>query len=232
MHYYAHHGLCGEMIVSESPRIEMLHGDCMSYMATLEDKAFQLACVDPPYGIGNFIPQHNSYGGSIGKKVEWNNSIPDFDYFTELRRISEHRIIWGANYYNCFEEKNGALVWYKGDQQDKFSHCEIASQTYYKKVDYVHINWQSGFYRASIETIVHPCQKPVALYKWLLHNYAKKGDRIFDSHGGSGSSAIACYEMGYDMVWIEKDEDYYNAAVKRFKNHAAQEKLLFTKEST
>jgi site-specific DNA-methyltransferase (adenine-specific) len=165
--------------------------DCLEAMRSMPDAAFDLAIVDPPYGIGNFVPQHNSYGGSPGLNVTWNDSIPSETYFSELKRVSVHRIVWGANYYNCFEGRKGAIIWYKGETQGKFSHCEIASQTFFTKVDYIHINWQSGFFRASQENVIHACQKPVALYKWLLTNYAKPGQTILDTHLGSGSSRIA-----------------------------------------
>jgi site-specific DNA-methyltransferase (adenine-specific) len=205
--------------------INIIHGDCMESMKAMPDKAYDLAIVDPPYGIGNFIPQHNSYGGTPGKNVCWNDSTPDSDYFTQLRRVSRNRIVWGANYYNCFEPRKGAIVWYKGDQQEKFSHCEIAAHTFYKKVDFIHINWQSGFFRASQETVIHPCQKPVRLYEWLLKNYAKPGDKILDTHGGSCSIAIACDIMGFDLDCYEIDLDYWTAATERFQRHKRQEVL-------
>jgi len=211
------------MIVSESPRIDLIHGDCMDYMATLPDNAFELAIVDPPYGIGNWIPQNLAPSQKkISKPVDWNDSTPNLDYFDEIKRVSKSQIVWGANYYNCFDNLGGAVVWDKGEGNPVFSRCEIASLSFQKRVDYVHINWQAGFYRKKFGEQIHPCQKPVDLYRWLLHNYAKQGDRILDTHLGSGSSAIACHGMGFDMVGIELDADYYTASVKRFKEQTSQ----------
>jgi len=117
-------------------------------------------------------------------------------------------------------------VWHKGPSKDCYSECEIASISFQKKVDYISIMWQSGFYRKRIETIIHPCQKPVALYEWLLTKYAKNGDKILDTHLGSGSSAIACHNLGLALTACELDKDYYDAAMKRIDFHVAQKRLF------
>ena len=201
--------------------------DCMEYMKEIPDKYFELAIVDPPYGIGNFIPQNKSkVGKQIGKKVTWNDETPNDEYFTELVRVSEKQIIWGANYYNCFSDLGGAVIWNKGDANPVFSQCEIASLSFQKKVDYVNINWQSGFYRSRIEDIIHACQKPVKLYKWLLTNYAKEGDKILDTHVGSASSLIACHELGFDYLGFEIDEEYYEKAKERLERVKAQQSIF------
>lgn len=216
------------MKIEQYGKITTILGDCMDYMATLPDNAFDLAIVDPPYGIGNFVPQNKSTNGKkISPKVEWNDNIPPELYFKELKRISKDQIIWGANYYNCFPYIGGALVWDKGEGNPIFSRCEIASLSFQKRVDYVHINWQSGFYRQSKEDIIHPCQKPAPLYRWMLDKYAKPHNTIFDTHGGSMSSAIACHDMGFEMTIIEKDEEYYNAAIKRLRAHQLTQTLDF-----
>mgnify|MGYP001616924564 FL=1 len=214
--------------------LNIINCDCMDLMKEYPDKHFELAIVDPPYGIGNWIDDKAYYKDGrrrhsvslTSKKVPWNKTIPGKDYFLELYRISQNQIIWGANYYNCFGLLGGAIVWYKGDGNPVYSFCEIASLSFQKKVDYVHINWQSGFYRASIEKIIHPCQKPVALYEWLLTKYAKKGDKILDTHLGSGSIAIACHNLGFDLTACELDKDYYDAAMKRITFHQAQGRLF------
>jgi len=205
--------------------IKLYNADCMEVMKTFKDKQFDLAIVDPPYGIGNFSPT----GGSVGTSckgnewnIKWNNSIPEKMYFQELLRISTNQIIWGANYYNCFTKKGGAVVWDKGEANPIFSRCEIASLSFQKRVDYIFINWQSGFYRKRIEKVIHPCQKPVALYKWLLHNYAKEGDKILDTHFGSLSIGIACNDMGFELTAIELDKNYYEAGKKRLIEHQRQ----------
>ena len=199
----------------------------MIAMSKMKDREYDLAIVDPPYGIGNFVPQNISkVGKNFGTRVDWNEKIPNKEYFNEIYRVSQRQIIWGANYYNCFIN-GGALIWDKGDGNPKFSRCEIASLSFQKKVDYVHINWQSGFYRAKIECIIHECQKPIALYQWLIKNYAKQGDRILDTHLGSGSSAIAADIMGFDFTGYEIDKDYYEAALDRFNRHKQQGVMEF-----
>jgi site-specific DNA-methyltransferase (adenine-specific) len=212
--------------------ITLLNIDCMEYMSSLPDKAFDLAIVDPPYGIGNWIPNNVAKNKNTlekaktlkprFEKVSWNDAAPNQNYFDEIKRISKRQIIWGANYYNCFSSGGSALVWYKAIGNPQFSQCEIASLSWGKKVDYVHIDWQSGFARDKIENVIHPCQKPVALYKWLLASYAKQGDRIVDTHLGSGSSAIAAHYGGFEFVGMELDKDYYESAVMRFNQETKQ----------
>ena len=202
--------------------------DCMAHMAKVPDKYYELAIVDPPYGIGNFIPQAGKQKGKKFSSVTWNDNVPLQKYFIELKRISTNRIIWGANYYNCFEEKGGAIVWDKEQHNPLMSHCEIASHSFYKKVDYFKYSW-NGINPKQRETI-HPCQKPVALYKWLLQNYAKPHDKIFDSHVGSGSSRIACYDLGFDFEGCELDADYWTAQENRYKAHISQGNLFDTAE--
>ena len=189
-------------------------------IVNLKDNEFDLAIVDPPYGIGDFLSDNTRQ-----KPVVWNDSIPDNKYFSELYRISKKQIIWGANFYNCFN--GGALVWFKGEQSKTVSACEIASLSFQNKVDYIHINWQSGFYREMIENIIHACQKPIALYRWLLQNYTKPNDTILDTHVGSGSSIIACLEEGFDITGYEIDKDYYDSAIKRIDIYESQIKIPF-----
>ena len=200
----------------------------MEYMAQCEDNAFDLAIVDPPYGIGNWIPDNVSKSGKkASKAVEWNNDAPNDRYFKELRRVSKKQIIWGANYYNCFSDNGSALVWHKGDINPNFSQCELASLSWGKKVDYVNINWQAGFYRERAEgKQIHPCQKPIKLYKWLLMNYANEGDKILDTHLGSGTIAIACYDLDFDLVGCELDKDYYDNLVELLEEHKKQLNLF------
>jgi site-specific DNA-methyltransferase (adenine-specific) len=201
--------------------ITMLNMDCMDYMATLPDKAFELAIVDPPYGINI----NNNMGRRRGDKKSnyaptiWDRSIPDEKYFDELFRVSENQIIWGGNYFPL-DPTPCWILWDKGFSQDiTFAQFEMAWTSFdssCKKID------QSS---AQLNRI-HPTQKPVALYKWLLSRYAKPGDRILDTHGGSGSICIACHDLGYDLTWMELDKDYYAAACERYKRHAAQGQLF------
>lgn len=203
------------------PISEVFNIDCLEAMREMPDNHFSLACVDPPYGIGDFS---QSDAVDFGK-VTWNETIPTEDYFAELRRVSKKRIIWGANYYNCFEDGCGAVIWYKNIGHPNMSHCEIASVSGQQKVDYIHINWSGGI-RSLQNDYCHPCQKPVALYKWLLSNYAKPGDIILDTHLGSQSSRIAAWDLGFDFTGFELDEDYYKAGCERFERHIAQPKLF------
>lgn len=203
--------------------------DCMDIMRNMPDKSVDLCIVDPPYGIGNFSPTGGSVGTSCKGKdwdIQWNDSIPEKIYFSEIARISKNQIIWGANYYNCFSNIGGALVWHKGTINPVFSQCEIASLSFQKRVDYININWQAGFARQKEGDTIHPCQKPVALYKWLLKNYAKPNDKIFDSHVGSGSIRIACHDMGFDFEGCEIDPDYWQAQEDRYREHILQPTLF------
>jgi len=208
--------------------ITITNEDNMELMARYPDKYFDLAIVDPPYGIGDvFIPV--STGAKpckierTHKIMEWDNKIPTKEYFEELKRVSKKQIIWGGNYFNCFEN-GGALVWYKNNGAPTLSQCEIASLSFKKSVDYVFIQQLGGFVQKNKP--IHPTQKPVALYKWLLDKYAKQGDKILDTHLGSGSIAIACHDYGFDLTACELDKDYFDAAMKRISQHQAQTKLF------
>jgi len=195
--------------------------DCMEAMAQMKDNEFDLAIVDPPYGTGNWV---QITGNVRGTSVDWNNNIPPEKYFKELQRVSKHRIIWGANYFNSFNGRGCAIVWNKHvPRESNMSVCEIASYDRLARVDYVDIKWQNINRR---EVVIHECQKPVALYKWLLKNYAKEGDSILDTHGGSFSSRIACHDMGFDFTGYEIDKDYFDTAEKRFQNHIQQQTIF------
>ena len=215
--------------MEKSGNISLYLGDCMEVMKTFKDKQFSLAIVDPPYGIGDTFIGFSS-GAKKGKlervhkEMKWDDNIPSAEYFAELKRVSKKQIIWGANYFNSFNKDGGALVWYKNRGGSTLSQCEIASVSGQKKVDYVAIQILTGF--TANEERVHPTQKPVQLYKWLLQNYAKEGDTILDTHFGSLSIGIACHDLGFELTAIENDPDYYKEAVKRLKTHQRQLKLF------
>jgi len=201
----------------------------MEFMAGCEDNSYDLAIVDPPYGIGDvFIPISTGLKKCKLKRkhkvIEWDNETPNKKYFTELKRVSIKQIIWGANYFNCFTELGGALIWYKNKGAPTLSQCEIASISGQKKVDYFFYQSLGGFVTKNDK--IHPTQKPIELYRWLLKNYAKSGDKIIDTHGGSMSSAIACHDMKFDLDIIELDKDYFEAAKKRFDNHTLQLRIF------
>lgn len=205
------------MNVFQSGKITLIHGDCMEYLTGLEDKAFDLAVVDPPYGIDL---ASKSFRGKQAKK-NWDESVPDEVYFKELMRVSKDQIIWGGNYFDLPPTK-GFLIWDKMQPFDFTSAmCEMAWSSIQKpaKMFRLHV--------VTAETNkIHPTQKPVKLYQWIFANYTKPTDRILDTHLGSGSSAIAAHYSGLEFVGIELDPDYYAAAVERFKRETAQEALF------
>jgi len=207
--------------------VELLHMDCMDYMKDLPDNAFDLAIVDPPYGINVNISMgrrkgqkhsgHHKYAGG-------DKDAPNAEYFDQLKRVSKNQIIWGANHFISRIPKPVDspcwVMWDKGFSDEvTFAQFELAWTSYTstcKKFD----KPPNDQYR------IHPTQKPVKLYEWLLKNYAKEGDRILDTHLGSGSSAIAAHYGGFDFVGMELDEDYYKAACERFDNETAQKAMF------
>ena len=197
---------------------ELHNIDCMAYMTILPDKAFDLAIVDPPYGIGissNPVRQKHD-------KKEWDSAIPKKEYFKELMRISKNQIIWGGNYFlDYLGNTQGFLIWDKVQPHDfSLAMCEFA---------WTNIQYPAKMFRQSVlleKNKIHPTQKPVKLYEWLLTNYAEKGQKILDTHLGSGSIAIACNNLGFDLVGCELDQDYYKAACDRITLATAQERMF------
>jgi site-specific DNA-methyltransferase (adenine-specific) len=214
--------------------------DCMEVMASLPDKAYDLAIVDPPYGID--IAVSGAIGGtrkgvnpkwrneSVRQFVpkEWDSRKPDASYFAELMRVSRDQIIWGGNYFTKhLPPTNAWIFWDKMPNAATltFSDGELAWTSLQKPLKRIPIPWL-GFGSVNLnEEKTHPAQKPVALYKWLLTHYAKPGDKILDTHLGSGSSRIAAYDLGFDFYGCELDKDYFDAQEQRFANHIAQPKL-------
>ena len=196
--------------------IELLNMDCMDYLRECEDNAFDLAIVDPPYGLERFKSggSHlNKHGSEFGL---WNNKKPPDAYFNKLFRVSKRQIIWGGNNFEL-PPSEYFIVWHKPNMPEgmSFASCEYA-WTNFRKPALLYSQ------HSSLEVRIHPTQKPVKLYDWLLANYAAPGQRILDTHLGSGSSAIAAHYFGVDFVGIEIDRDYYDAACKRFELETAQ----------
>lgn len=228
---------------------ELHHIDCLAYMATLPDKAFDLAICDPPYGRGEDGGTNRNHrvkqksgavlrcldGGYVAKG--WDKEPPPPEYFLELGRVAKHRIIWGSNYMPV-KLQGGAIVWDKVNDGTDQSGAEIAFCSLNERVDVVRYMWRGMMQGEMVGSIrqqgnkalnerrIHPTQKPVKLYEWLLTNYAKPGQRILDTHLGSGSSAIACNNLGFELVGCELDADYYAAACKRIHQATAQERLF------
>lgn len=207
--------------------------DCMLYMKTCQDNQFDLAIVDPPY--------FQEYGKKIypGSKISTTGvkrnrfeskhwEVPSSVYFNELQRISRNQIIWGINYYAKYVNDVGRIVWDKEKDSSTFSKCEIASHSFGLRVDQFRFMW-NGMIQGDMknkERRIHPTQKPVKLYEWLLMNYANEGDNIIDTHYGSGSIGVACDNLGFNLTATEIDKEYYDAACKRLDDHRMQLQLF------
>ena len=203
-----------------------MQGDCMEFMRDKPNKFWDLAIVDPPYGIGRDVKQNKNDGKWRFKKYhysEWDKSAPDKIYWDELFRVSKNQIVWGANHYisKIPFDSSCWLVWDKINGGGDFADCELAWTSFKTAV-----RMFKYYFGAENNQRIHPTQKPVKLYEWILMNYAKPGDKILDTHGGSGSISIACHNLGFDLDWIELDPDYYRDAVKRFENHKAQLRIF------
>jgi site-specific DNA-methyltransferase (adenine-specific) len=204
--------------------ITLIHGDCMDYMKTLPDKAFDLAVVDPPYGIGMDGGNVGYKGNNNFEKKNWDKETPTAEYFMELWRVSKNRIIWGGNYFDlpatrCY------LVWDKGEgfYNRTYAECELAWTSFDANTQKVKRDpLAKGDYKGKI----HPCQKPVFLYDYIFQKFAERGQRVLDTHLGSGSSAIAAHDGHFKFVGIELDAEYYEAAKNRIKNHQLQQNLF------
>jgi site-specific DNA-methyltransferase (adenine-specific) len=207
---------------------EVTNEDCMEGMARYPDKYFDLAIVDPPYGIGVnkwLLGDNKPNNRKHTKGKKWDIHTPDLKYFNELKRICKNQIIWGGNYFtDKLPISMGWIYWDKLRNEGlSFSDGELAWTSFNRTLKSARIQYD-GFLGMDKERI-HPTQKPVALYKWLLQNYAKQGDKILDTHLGSGSSRIAAYEMGFDFTAFELDKEYFEAQEKRYKAHIAQLKM-------
>ena len=207
--------------------IELLNCDCMEYMATLPDKAFDLAIVDPPYGIGaNKMTLGNGKRKIYRGEADWDNAIPTQEYWQQLFRVSKNQIVWGGNYMTEFLKPTGAWIfWDKGTGDNDFADGELAWTSFDGALRKYSKSWVGANAKDGIER-VHPTQKPIALYKWILNRYATPDMKIIDTHLGSGSSAIAAHDFGCDFVGCEIDLDYFNAALSRFENHKKQLSLF------
>ena len=207
-------------------KITITNEDNMLLMARYPDNYFDLAIVDPPYGIGaskGIGKRKNEvvYTKYVDKK--WDTKIPKKEYFNELFRVSKNQIIWGANYFGIPFLK--MIVWDKKIGDNDFSMAEIASHSFNSSTKI--FTCFSGANRNGKNTArIHPTQKPIALYKWILDKYAKEGDKILDTHLGSGSIAIACHDYKYDLTACELDKEYYDKAIQRITNHTNQQKLF------
>ena len=195
----------------------------MELMSRYPDGYFELAIVDPPYGLGDKTTKGGSNKNTQVKfkEHEWDDEIPLDNYFEELFRVSKSQIIWGGNYFPYIwkNQCRGLITWDKMVYIPTMSQIEYAWYSEDKLPKLVKINNNDA-------NRFHPTQKPIKLYEWLLMNYAKEGNKILDTHLGSGSIAIACHNLGFDLTACELDPEYYNAAIKRIENHKAQQRLF------
>lgn len=232
--------------------INLFHIDNMEFMRSKPDKYYDLAIVDPPYGINAANMQMGSNpnrsrndghgsGPSVSTAIKvkgrlnqgsgklknrmlnrssigWDNEIPPQEYFHELFRVSKNQIIWGGNYFPL-PPSRCIVCWDKMQPWENFSQWEMAWTSFDKPAGLYRLSNTRG---GNSETKIHPTQKPVKLYKWLLKKYAKEGDKVLDTHGGSMSIAIACHDMGFDLDLCEIDKGYFDLGTKRFNNHSSQ----------
>lgn len=229
--------------------------DCMEALRQIPDKFFDLAVVDPPYGRkehggkcrSGYARQKNGsrisvHDGNYELK-EWDNKTPTHEYFEELFRVSKNQIIFGCNYFVGEMFGSGRIVWDKCNGGSDQSDCELAFNSKTNRVDLFRFMWAGMMQGKNLtegyimqgnkslnEKRIHPTQKPVALYAWIYRHFAKQGDKILDTHLGSGSSRIAAYDAGLDFVGFEIDRDYFAKQEERFAEHTAQLNFLLTKE--
>lgn len=207
--------------------INMFNVDCMEFMRDKPDKFYDLAIVDPPYGASDAVETNKSLSKNKATKRtvyhQFKNNPPETEYFNELNRVSKNQIVWGGNFFGL---KGGVIAWNKNGTA--FGEGEIAICSTHNSVRFFEYTW-NGMIQQNMknkELRIHPTQKPITLYEWILHNYAKEGDKILDTHGGSGSICIACHNLGFDLDWCELDKDYYDSAKKRYDWHIKQLRLF------
>ena len=215
--------------------INLYNEDCLEAMKRMDDKKYSLAIIDPPYGIGASkeyeIANWCSKDWKQAKlknyiKKNWDNQTPSIEYFEQLFRVSKDQIIFGCNYFtDKLPNHGGRIYWDKGVSMPTLSKGELAFCSKINSINQISLLW-AGYRKCEVVNRIHPTQKPVDLYRWILSSYAKEGDTILDTHLGSGSIAIACHDMGFDLDGYELDVDYFEAASKRLKEHQRQLKLF------
>jgi len=213
--------------------INLIHGESLQALKGYADNHFDVAIVDPPYGLGYRLVKGGAKGGAkcgLGtirnwaddKYKTWDDGIPQPEYFTELQRVSKNQIIWGGNYFlDNLGRTDGFIVWDKMNGTNSMADCELAWQNIKGTTRMFRWHHFSGERTKKI----HPTQKPIQLYKWILENYTNENDLILDTHLGSGSIAIACHYMKRNLIGYEIDKEYYDAACKRFKNQTIQQAI-------
>jgi site-specific DNA-methyltransferase (adenine-specific) len=214
--------------------IKLINDDCMNVIQNYQDLYFDLAIVDPPYGIelDYFNRPKSKYKNSLAHNKKYhlantlNNMKPNKEYFKELKRVSKNQIIWGGNYYIEYLSNTPCYIIWDKQNTGNWADCEMAWTSFKSPAKIFQFMWNGMLQKdmRNKEERIHPTQKPVALYKWLLHNYSKKGQKILDTHLGSGSIGIACHYFGVDLTGVEIDKKYFQEAKKRID--------LFTRQTT
>jgi site-specific DNA-methyltransferase (adenine-specific) len=192
-------------------------GDCMDILTTLGK--VDAVITDPPFGVGNFV---QVTGNVRGEAVTWNESGPSADFFQILKEKSTHRVIWGANYFNCFEGAGG-LVWVKNQPMPNMSKAEMASTSWGNKVELISLTWTNY---VNTKESDHPCERPVGLYKWCIEQVPKQPQTILDPFMGSGTTGVAAIQLGRKFIGIEREPKYFDIACQRIEQAAAQGKLF------
>jgi len=222
-------------IINKTNMINITNECNMEFMSRYPDNYFDLAIVDPPYGIKE-SSNDNKSRSKLGKakdygKKNWDDFAPNKEYFAELKRVSRNQIIFGANHFvQNIPEANSScwIVWDKQNGDNDFADCELAYCSFKTAVRMKSLRWHGMLQHdmKNKEVRIHPTQKPVKLYEWLLMNYAKEGDKILDTHLGSGSIAIACHNLKFDLTACELDKDYFDASLKRLAQHQSQTRMF------
>ncbi len=210
--------------------IDLKNMDCLEAMRQMNDNQFDLAIVDPPYGIGEDGGTNKTRGKLAKSKTYiskgWDKESPSIEYFNELIRVSKNQIVWGANHFisKIPFDSSCWIVWDKDNGMTDFADCELAWTSFRTAVRKIKWKWQGMLQQdmKNKETRIHPTQKPVKLYEWILDNYANEGDKILDTHLGSGSIALACHNRGFDLTGFEIDKEYFDNAVERLRVHQSQ----------
>ena len=214
-------------------KITITNEDNILLMARYPDNYFDLAIVDPPYGI-SYARGKNGWGVNKNRPkledVSWDKETPNQEFFDELIRVSKNQIVWGGNYFtDKLPVSKCWIVWNKinnTDNKSVFADAELCWTSFKKVVKMFTLRTMGFISDTKDENRIHPTQKPSELYKWILDNYAKENDKILDTHLGSGSIAIACHDYKYELTACELDKEYYNAAIQRIKNHTSQQTLF------
>jgi len=195
----------------------LLLGDCMDILPTLGK--VDAVITDPPFGVGNFV---QTTGNIRGEAVEWNEHGPSDEFFRLIKEVSRHRVVWGANYFNCFEGAGG-LVWVKNQPMPNMSKAEMASTSWGNKVELINLTWTNY---VNTKESAHPCERPVGLYKWCIEQVPKQPQTILDPFMGSGTTGVAAIQLGRKFIGIEREPKYFDIACKRIEQAVTQGQLF------